>query len=117
MDRADALSIFIGSEELMIEGCAAKISMYKVLKKDMILDTESYICKVEDYDSQDDKFTIKMQDSHLIKLSLEAKYQCEIDTDDMVMLCECIVKERYQCEKGSMAVLYIENGFYEKTVE
>lgn len=117
MDRANALSIFIESEEPMIEGCAAKISMCKALKKGMLLDKDAYICKVEEYDSQDEKFIIKMQDSHLIKLSLEAKYQCEIDTDDMVLLCECIVKERYQSEEGSMAVLYIENGFYEKTVE
>lgn len=98
----------------MIEGNIGKLRMIKILKKGMVFDKEEYICRVELYDNQEEKMLIATERHHLPKISLDARYECEIDTEDKVLICEGIIKERYEDEQGSVFEFYIENGFYEK---
>lgn len=96
----------------MVEGSIVKIHMKKILLKGMILDKNVYTCKVDSYDAQEEKFVISVSDVHITKLLLDAIYQCDINVEGKIISCEGRIKERYQSEDGSMAVLYLSSGFY-----
>ncbi len=98
----------------MIEGSSGKLRMIKILKKGMVFDKAEYICRVELYDSQEEKMLITTDKHNLGKVSLDARYECEIDTEDQVLLCEGVIKERYEDQQGSMLEFHVQNGFYEK---
>ena len=98
----------------MIEGCIIKLKMKKVLLKGMCLDKNLYTCKVDLYERQSEKLTIITGDETLCKLQLDAIYTCDIYTDEGVISCDGYIKERYQCERGNLFTVFIENGFYKK---
>lgn len=101
----------------MIEGSSVKLHMKKVLKTGMILDKSVYTCNVDSYDEEVDKLVLIDDELKLEKLSLDAIYDCEIYQDKMMLQCEGQVKERYQGEDGNLVVFYIQNGFYEKSID
>ena len=99
----------------MITGSQVKLSMCKILKKGMSMDKKEYTCTVDLYDIEAEKMHLQISEDDLNYIYLDAKYTCKIYTEDQVLSCEGIIKERYQGVEGSMVIFYIENGFYDIT--
>lgn len=98
----------------MIEDSVVKLNMKKALLKGMLLDKATYTCMVTLYDIQEERLLMKIEEYELMKISLDAIYECEIYQKEGSLLCEGIVKERYQNEDGNMISFMIQKGFYEK---
>ncbi len=98
----------------MIEGSVVKLHMKKMLLKGIFLEKDTYTCRVELYDMQEEKMLLSIAEEYLTKLSLDAEYECIIYTDEKILRCEGVIKERYQNEDGNIALFLIEKGFYEK---
>lgn len=96
----------------MYEGNPVDLQMEKVISADGIFDDATHRCEVFKYDLEEDHIYLRLKDENLIAISLDAKYQCYISTKKELLYCSGSVKERYQCEYGSMIVFKIENGFY-----
>lgn len=93
-------------------GEIVKISMDKVLKKDMELDKSEYFAEVLSYDEEEQILLLGCEKEVLMQVSLEAKYSCSSQQEDCCIRCQGIVRERYDSEEGSIIRFYIENGFY-----
>lgn len=93
-------------------GDIVKLSMNKILKKDMEFDNEEYFAEVLSYDEEEQLLLLGCAKEVLMKISLEARYSCSTQFDDHCISCLGIVRERYDNEEGSVIRFYIENGFY-----
>ncbi len=93
-------------------GDIVKLSMSKILKKDMELDKAEYFAEVLSYDEEEQLLLLGCTKEVLMKISLEARYSCSTQFDDHCISCVGVVRERYDGEEGSVIRFYIENGFY-----
>lgn len=99
----------------MYEGNPVDLQMEKVISADVIFDDATHRCEVFKYDLEEDYIYLQLKDESLTVISLDAKYQCYIFSKKELLYCTGSIKERYQCEHGSLIVFKIENGFYNVT--
>lgn len=96
----------------MLEGSKTILKMSQVLLKGMKLDSNEYICEVISDSFQEDYMRLKVDDTAVTRISLDAKYTCVIKAKDGNISCDGIIRERYQGEEGNIIVFHITNGFY-----
>jgi len=54
--------------------------------------------------------------TELSVFSLDALYECKIQSEDEILVCQGYVKERYVSKLGKVIVFRIQNGFYKNPV-
>ena len=101
----------------MYEGCKAELKMVRTLTIDAVFDEEIRNCKVFKYDAEEDFMQLLLEDGNLSEISLDAKYDCCVTLKKESISCSGVVRERFHCEKGSMLIFEIENGFYNRFTE
>lgn len=96
----------------MIESRNLNLKRKKNLLSDNFIDSKVYLCEILSYSVQEERLILRLTDGLLTELSLDAIYTAEFNSHTGPVLCEGVIKERYQCKEGSIIVLHIENGFY-----
>ncbi|MEF9916988.1 MAG: hypothetical protein RR275_02935 [Lachnospiraceae bacterium] len=96
----------------MYIGCRVELHMTKVIRVGEEFDVTRYECEVLEYNQEEEQFGLLLKNGALTSLSLDAKYECQIDTDEEKLSCFGRIKERYQNENGNVLLFQIENGFY-----
>ena len=98
----------------MYEGCKAELKMVRTLSIDAVFDEEIRNCKIYKYDAEGDYMQLLLENGNLADISLDAKYDCWIMMKKESISCSGVVRERFHCDKGSMLIFEIENGFYNR---
>ena len=98
----------------MINSRSLHLKMKKNLLTDDTVNTNTYLCEILSYSVQEERMVLQLLEGDLKDISLDAIYTAEFDSSKGMVLCEGVIKERYECEEGYLLVLHIENGFYKK---
>lgn len=101
----------------MKQGDYAELTMKKVLCIDSIHDQKIYFCKILRYDVKQECIYLVLENDILTNISLDAIYDCMIQTSEDKTKCSGRVKERYNDEYGQVLKFEIENGFYKINVK
>ena len=96
----------------MKKGDSATLCMKKTLRLGDVLDQNIYSGKVLLYDEQAQCIYFQLESVKLTAISLDAIYECAIQTQQVRLECTGRVKERYQGAEGKTIKFEIENGFY-----
>lgn len=100
----------------MYEGNPADLKMEKILLADGVLDESTRMCRVYQYDLDEEYLYLELKTGALPSISLDAKYRCEIKTKTERLYCTGVVKERFRSEDKNLLKFRIEDGFYKKCV-
>ncbi len=100
----------------MYQECPAKLSMIRVIIGEGFFDDEVYSCKVIRYIPEKESIYLLTGTTELSVFSLDALYECSIQTEDEILVCQGALKERYISKLGKVVVFQIKNGFYKKPV-
>lgn len=101
----------------MYDGDKAVISMIQYLKEDMEKDDTAYKCTVVEYQKELEQVHLRLSSEDIRKISLDAIYECRIQTMKGESVCTGVIKERYENRAGMILILQIINGFYEINVK
>lgn len=101
----------------MYDGEKAVIVMTKSLKEGIEVDKDLYKCIVIEYQKETEQVHLLMQTGEMNKISLDALYECRINTLKGEVHCTGKMKERYTNHAGNILVLQVLNGFYEKNMK
>lgn len=96
----------------MYERCPASLRMKRVILQNGFFNENEYKCQVITYNPQEENIYILMGEDELSLFSLDALYECVMETETEKIVCEGVIKERYFNKSGRIIVLYIRNGFY-----
>ena len=104
-------------EELMKKVDKVEIKMKKALCKSEKLDEQSYSCELLRYDSKKECLYFELGSADLTAFSLDAIYDCKLQSGTSVLECTGRIKERY-CQKDKKTIKFeIENGFYKINIK
>jgi len=101
----------------MYDGDRAVISMIQYLKDDKEMDESVYRCTVIEYQKDLEQVHLLMSTGEITDISLDAIYECRIQTIKGEAVCTGIVKERYNNRAGIILILQVANGFYEINIK
>lgn len=101
----------------MKKGDRATLSMRKTLCVGGVLDEQEHSATVLHYDEKQECIYFFLQSGKLTDLSLDAIYECKIQTDKERLDCTGRIKERYFGEAGKTFKFEIENGFYKINIK
>ena len=96
--------------------CPAKMSMVKVILGESFMDNGVYNCKIIRYIPEKESIYLLTGKTELTVFSLDALYECSIQTEEEVLSCQGFIKERYISKMGKVIVFQIQNGFYKNPV-
>lgn len=96
----------------MFEGQKAAIKMKRALVLGTEQDERKYVCRVLEYEEEEERIYLVLEDGKLEDISLEAVYTCLISGEACGCQCDGIIRERYCQEAGKTVVFEIKNGFY-----
>ena len=96
----------------MQKGNSATLYMKKVLRVGDTLSESAHVGVVLQYDEKEEYIYLQLQSGRLTDLSLDAIYECKIQTEKEQLNCTGRIKERYRGTAGKMFKFEIENGFY-----
>lgn len=90
------------------------ITLYvkKTLRTGTVWNEDVYSGTVLQYDEKEESIYGILESGKLTDLSLDAIYECEIQTEMERMNCTGRIKERYRGRAGKIFKFEIENGFY-----
>ena len=95
----------------------AQLKMRRPLCVSELTDEKEYIGHVLKYDEEKECLFLTMDIQDIGVLSLDALYECEIQSEDTLTKCVGIIEERY-CGKWGMTIkLVIKNGFYKINIK
>ena len=101
----------------MKQGDIAVLKMKKMLRIGQVENENAYVCELSSYDIQRAELFFALKDEELTELSLEAIYECQIQTEEGNLACTGRIRERY-CEQGKKILkLQVENGFYKISIK
>lgn len=100
----------------MYDGSRAVIKMVQNLKEGMELDKNVYSCTVIEYEKEKELLHVLLSSGVLAKISLDALYECKINTLTGEASCIGKIKERYENRAGMILALQVLNGFYERNL-
>ena len=96
-----------------------KVKLY--MKKSILVDEEKnekiFDCNVLRYESKEESIYLMLENDELQNISLDAIYECELESQSEYVSCEGTVKERFYNEHGKILKLQIQNGFYKINVK
>lgn len=101
----------------MYDGEKAVVSMIKSLKEGIEVDKNLYKCIVIEYQKETEQVHLLMESGEMKEVSLDAIYECRIETIKGEVSCEGIMKERYRNHAGNILILQVTNGFYERNIK
>lgn len=101
----------------MYDGDRAVITMINYLKEDKKMDDKSYHCTVIEYQKELEQVHLLMSTGELKDISLDAVYECRIQTIKGEAVCTGVIKERYENRAGMILIFQIANGFYEINIK
>lgn len=96
----------------MKKGDNATLNMKKTLRVGDALDESIYSSVVLQYDEKTECIYFRLESGKLVQLSLDAIYECSIQTEKEQLQCTGRIKERYRGIEGNTFKFEIENGFY-----
>ena len=96
----------------MKKGDLATVCMKKTLRVEDVLDEHVYLTIVQWYDEKKECIYLQLESGKLTDLSLDAIYECKIQTENERQECTGRIKERYCGIEGKIFSFEIENGFY-----
>lgn len=96
----------------MRQGDSAALYMKKLLRAGDALDDDVYSSAVLQYDEKEECIYLRLESGRLTDLSLDAIYECKIQTEKEQLHCTGRIKERYRGVAGKTFKFEIENGFY-----
>ena len=101
----------------MYDGDRAAITMIQYLKEDREKDDRAYACTVIEYQKETEQIHLLVSEGELGDISLDAVYECRIQTLKGEAVCTGMVKERYKNRAGMILIVQITNGFYEINIK
>lgn len=101
----------------MKKGNRAELTMKKPLHVGNKKDEHVYPCTILKYENAEESIWLLLDSDRLSDLSLDAVYECVIQTDDGHLVCEGIIKERYLGEDGKTFRFQIKDGFYKINIK
>ena len=96
----------------MRKGDSATICMKKLFRAGDTFDENVYSSEVLQYGEKEECIYLRLQSGRLTDLSLDAIYECKIQTEKGRLHCTGRIKERYRGVTGKTFKFEIENGFY-----
>ena len=100
----------------MYRECPAKLFMVRVILGESYFDDTVYDCKTIRYIPEKESIYLLTGKTELSVFSLDALYECKIQSEDEILVCQGYVKERYVSKLGKVIVFRIQNGFYKNPV-
>lgn len=94
-----------------------EIKMKKVLCTGDKLDEHTFVCELLRYDSKRESLYLEVSTSDLTAFSLDAIYECKLQSGFSVLECTGRIKERYCQGNKNVIKLEIENGFYKNNIK
>lgn len=101
----------------MYDGDKAVLSMIQCQEEGREIDGTVYKCAVIEYQKELEQVHLLMRTGELTDISLDAVYECRIQTLQGESVCTGMIKERYENRAGMILILQIVNGFYEINVK
>lgn len=101
----------------MYDGDKAELSMIQYLKDDKEKDGTVYKCTVIEYHKELEQVHLLLRSGEVTDISLDAVYECRIQTLKGESVCSGTIKERYGNRAGMILVLQVVNGFYEINIK
>lgn len=101
----------------MRKGDSAILKMEKALCAGREKDETAYPCTVLQYDEKKECIYFVLDKGSLTTLSLDAVYECRVQSGEMSVRCVGRVKERYRSEWGQVFKFEIKNGFYKINIK
>lgn len=99
-------------KEVQFCDCLAQVQMQRTILRDSVYDNNIYACKVIGYFPEEDCIYLLTGKTEITSFSLDGIYECCIQTEQEEIMCEGMIKERYWCKLGRVAVFSVTNGFY-----
>ena len=96
----------------MRKGNYAELYLKKMLCAGAISDGRKHIATVLQYDERKECIFFLLQAGSLTELSLDAVYECDIQTEEEHLSCIGRIAERYYGAAGKTFKFEISNGFY-----
>ena len=96
----------------MRKGNHAELYLKKMLLVGAVLDEGKHIASVLRYDENKECIYFLLESGKLTDLSLDAIYECKIQTEESHLSCTGRITERYSGTAGKTFKFDIENGFY-----
>ncbi len=94
-----------------------EIKMKKALCTGAKLDEHTFVCDLLRYDSKRESLYLEVGASDLTMFSLDAIYECKLQSGLSVLECTGRIKERY-CQGNKKVIKFeIENGFYKNNIK
>ena len=100
----------------MYQDCPANLSMIRVILGDSCFDDAVYTCKIIRYIPEKESIYLLTGKTELSVFSLDALYECSIQTENEVLKCQGFIRERYISKLGKVIEFQIQNGFYKNPV-
>lgn len=97
----------------MYDGDKAVLTMVQYLKEDKEKDENTYEATVIEYQKEMEQVHLILRSGSLSDISLDAVYECRIQTITCETVCTGMIKDRYENRAGMILVLQVMNGFYE----
>ena len=101
----------------MLKGNHVEMQMRKRITGDDRLDETVYECTVLPFDKEAEKLFLSLQNADLPVISLDAVYECILDSEEGRIACDGLVTERYRNEYGNALEFSIDNGFYKISIK
>ena len=100
----------------MYEKCAASLRMTRMILEGGSLDETVYKCQVIAYHQESECIYLLTGRSGLTAFSLDGIYECMVETEEGIVRCRGMIRERYGNKLGKIVVMKVKNGFYKNTV-
>ena len=101
----------------MYDGDRAVISMIHNYLEGGKQDETVYKCTVIEYQKEMVQLHLRMSTGEITDISLDAVYECRIQTLKGEAVCKGVIKERYENRAGMILIFQIVNGFYEINIK
>ena len=100
----------------MYRECPAKLFMVRVILGESYFDDTVYDCKTIRYIPEKESIYLLAGKTELSVFSLDALYECSIQTEEYMLSCQGYIRERYISKLGKVIMFQIKNGFYKNPV-
>ena len=93
----------------MYDGDKAVLTMVQYLKEDKEKDENTYEATVIEYQKEMEQVHLILRSGSLSDISLDAVYECRIQTMTCETVCTGMIKDRYENRAGMILVLQLMN--------
>ena len=96
---------------------SVELKMKKALCAGAKIDEHTFVCELLRYDSKRENLYLEVVTFDLTMFSLDAIYECKLQSGLSILECTGRIKERY-CQGNKKVIKFeIENGFYKNNIK